>query len=312
MNVVIVSNCISLKLVTIGILNAIAVGGRVDGGEFGRVGRNGVNDDQGAEKKGANYNCSPKLSHLIVEEGEVAILPNNVSWFRGLREFHFLIQDIVFISGAFDIKGEVSRVIRFKGDESGGGNRERIEFLEEIVNLLFLLSHLLEVLSGNEATTNFQGFNEFRVVEGEDYVSNLGSWILLGDHAFDLFTLFLCLAIEISKSLLAFICFINPVVEFLFNLLLQLLLELETRSFLTINAMSSVKDVFLPIEVLLLLNVEFDGEIARGNSGNIPFDLLDLATLVLAANRDSEDKGDEDTSGDGKGNLLVLLLHVLN
>ena len=121
----------------------------------------------------------------------MAIFPNNVSWFRGLCESHILTNDLVFIFRGIAIESEVSRVIGFKGDESGGGNRQLIEVLEELVNLAFLYSHLLEVLSGNEATTGSQGLDEVSVVEGINYVSYLGSAILLGNHAINLFTLLL-------------------------------------------------------------------------------------------------------------------------
>ena len=121
----------------------------------------------------------------------MAIFPNDVSWLRGLRELHLLTQDIVFLCGIGDIESEVSGVIGFKGDESGGGNCELIEVLEQFVNLRVLFSHLVELLRCNEATTGSQGLDEVSVVEGINYVSYLGSAILLGNHAINLFTLLL-------------------------------------------------------------------------------------------------------------------------
>lgn len=206
-----------------------------------------------------------------------------------------------------NIKGKVGRVIRFEGDESCSGNGQLIEFREEIVDFRFLSSHLIKVLSGDGTTTGSEGQNKFCVVEGEDDVCNLGVAILLtqihGQHALSDLLVLLILAIKFLKSILSRLCFLNPMVEFSLDIILELFLEFETRSSLHIAFRS------LPLVVFFLFDGEFDGEIASSHSGDIPFNHLDLAALELGANRDSEGQADKHTSGDGKSNLVVLLTH---
>lgn len=104
---------------------------------------------------------------------------------------------------------------------------------------------------------------------------------------------------------MAFIGFFDPVVEVLLDLVLNLLFEYEGRGCIIL-----LKDFFLPSIVRFLSYREFNAKITCRHSGYIPFDLLDLATLELGTNRDSEDEADEDTSSSGKGNLIIFLLHV--
>ena len=283
-------------------LNAIAVGGRVDGGELGGVGGNGVNHDQGAEEKDANDEGGPELSEKVVHRGVVAVFPNDIRWLRWLKELHFLADNLMAFLWVLNIKSEVGRVIRFEGDEGCGGDSERLELLEELGDLRFLGPHLSEVLSGDETTAGSERRDKLCVVEGEDDVGDLGVAVLFAYHAADLLAWTVRLAIKILKRLLSIFCLLNPVIEVLLNLLLELHLECVGGREFTVG-------MSLPLVVVFLLDVEFNGEVAGGHRSDIPFDHLDLAALVLGANRDSESHGNENCSGDGKRNLAVLLIH---
>lgn len=75
----------------------------------------------------------------------------------------------------------------------------------------------------------------------------------------------------------------------MFNFLRELLFKSKSWSNLVLEGTTRrFVLLLLPFEVIFFLNWELDGEISSSDSGTIPLNLQDLASLEHFANRNSE------------------------
>lgn len=216
----------------------------------------------------------------------MAVLPDDVCGFGALLESEWLAQEGHVLGCVGVLSDKVSkalRVVAFESDEGGCGNSKSIKLLEQIVNLGLALAHLVEVLSRDAGTALTEGLDQLRVVEGEHDISDFSAWVLEG--------LSFLFSIEFLSS--PFVV-LNPFSKFAFNLLGEGLLEsLGGSDTLFSGATWCLIDSSLPLFISFFLDREFAGEVASGDSGAVPFDLLDSAALVHVPDRDGEEEGDD-------------------
>jgi len=220
----------------------------------------------------------------------VAVFPDDVSRLGALFEGERLSEKSHVITGVgvlSDEVGERLRVVGLKGDEGSGGGGQAIELLEQVVDLRFAFAHLVEVLSGDAGTTLTESLDKLRVVEGEHDVGDLGTGVLE--------SLSLLFSVKLDSG--PFVV-LNPFGEFLLKFSNEGLLESvggsNTVFFGTIRGLI---DISLPVLVSVLLDGELTGEITGGDSGAIPLDLLDFATLVHVSDRHREKEGNNASGG---------------
>lgn len=168
--------------------------------------------------------------------------------------------------------------------------------MEQLVDLLLLSAHGVEVLGGDALTTGAEGLDEARVVEGEDDVGDLVRVLAR-----------VGLAALAEELVLGPLVVGDPLVEFLFDLSLQLLLEGEGGSLVALKGTTgSAIDVFFPVQVVLLLNRKLDREVASGHGGDVPFELNNLAALEHVSDGDRVEHGNQEGCANGKSHLVVL------
>jgi hypothetical protein len=163
-----------------------------------------------------------------------------------------------------------------------------------------MLAHGIEVVSSDSLTTFTKSNDKIRVVEGEGDVGNLGSTILR------LALLGLALAEEL---LLSPSVVLDPLVKFHLDFLLHVLFEGKSWGDALLEVATRLAVLLLlPSKVALLEDRELNSVITGSDSGAIPLDLLDLATLEHEADGGGEKESDEAGGADSECHLIVLLL----
>jgi len=93
LNEVEISNGVGLELITIGELNTITVNGGEDGCHVSGLGRDNVDNNEGAEEQDANDSEGEKLSEEVVSRGEVTVLPDDIGGLRAGLEDEVLVEE---------------------------------------------------------------------------------------------------------------------------------------------------------------------------------------------------------------------------
>ena len=91
---------------------------------------------------------------------------------------------------------------------------------------------------------------------------------------------------------------VHPLRQLSLNCLLHVIFEGQGGRFTSISAaIYGVVITLFPILVVLFVDLKADGVVASGDSGDIPFKLLDLSTLIHLADGNEEEKDDKGSGG---------------
>lgn len=145
-NEVVILYSISFQLASICHLNSLTV----DLGEFpsdlGRSASNLVNESEGAEQKDTDDREGDELSEEVVSLSVDTVLPDDVSWLRGLFELHLLAEELLSL---WQIQSNDCCVFFLESDEAGCGSGKIFEVLEEFIDHCVLFLNAIEFLQGD-------------------------------------------------------------------------------------------------------------------------------------------------------------------
>lgn len=159
-----------LDTVTVEFVDHVTVHRREHVADFVRVFGHSEDSPESESEQKCDDTVGNTLSLDVVKSRIVTVLPNDVSRLRGFFELEWLVEQFTV---TLLVEGKEVAIFFFEGDETRGRHGQRVEVLDELVDLLVASLHILKLVMGNSTTSDTKFINKRGVVEGEDNISNL-------------------------------------------------------------------------------------------------------------------------------------------